>query len=526
MFSGYRTRLIVFSILAVAPVFGMRFWEIWQEREAAITATQEHVVLLARQAATRQADLIADTRSLLNIVKSVPVLRQIDGPDCDAAITSFRDARPWIESMGVTDASGTVRCAANPEAIGVNLSDREYLKRALASNSFVVSDLVLNRVTKRPSVVTALPFKGTDGSTLVFLATLKLSWLEDLAARVAADLNGDIYIVDKSGSVIASNIRYGVAELPSYSGKTLNSLAELSNGVAEYRPDGKNGMVFGYAPIPETSARIFIGTPFSSILDSVHRQTRNALRDLALAFSLIIVIGWIGGEILFLRPMRMLDQTARKIAEGDYGTRAEEKHGPAELRRLGKTFNLMVNRLESLGDIDPMTGLANRRQLDRFLRERWRGEPTKSVGIAMVDVDHFKHYNDFYGHLRGDKTLQAIANIVKAFGFGADDLAARFGGEEFTLVIPDMTRAAMVEHCEKLRAAVERLGIPRPESAGGVVTISIGVATVIPMRCVEVEKAIRMADEALYAAKKSGRNRVIAHEDDANVRPFGSARSA
>jgi len=524
--TGFRARLIAFSILAVAPIFGVRFLEIWQERDAAIAAAQGRVTFLAQQAATRQADLIADTRALLNIVKSVPTLRQINRVSCDSAIAEFRDARPWIEGMSIADAGATIRCSATPGAIGVNIADRAYLKRALATGKFVVSDLVLSRVTRRPTVVTALPVKEADGNTLIFLATLKLSWLDDLANRVAADMNGDIFIVDADGDVITSHIRYGVNALPERSGKILNKLATGREGAVQFGADGQDGILFGYAAIPDTTARVFIGTPFDSILKSVHRQTRNALRDLALAFGLIIIVAWIGGELLFVRPMRNLDLAAHKIADGDYGTRAEEESGPVEFRRLGKTFNVMVNRLESLAEMDPMTGLANRRQLDRYLRDLWRRDPTVPVAIAMIDVDHFKHYNDYFGHVRGDKCLQAVANIVKSFGRRNEDLAARFGGEEFTLVIPGMTSADMADYCDELRQAVERLAIPQPDKIGGVITVSAGIVSVAPVRCPDSEMAIRLADEALYVAKKSGRNRVTVYQDDRNVLPIGATLSA
>mgnify|MGYP000371513269 CR=1 FL=1 len=526
MFKGFRARLIVFSILAVAPIFGMRFWEIWQERDAAIAEGRAQILRLAQTAADRQADLIYDTRALLGVIASIPVLRTFDNDACNAAIRKIADLRPWIEGMAVTGADGTIRCAGKEAALGVNLADRQYFREVTSGKQFVVSELLFNRITRRPSVVTAHADRSIAGDPRIFLATLKLSWLEDLANEVTEGFNGDIFVVDASGRVIASQIRYGVNARPEESGTILNGAAQGSEGVLELKPYGKSGILFGYATIPDANARIFIGRPVDNVLDSVYRQSRSALRGLALAFIAILFVAWIGSELLFLRPTRALMESARGIADGDYRTRADVELGPHEFRKLGKTFNVMVDRLEALADVDPLTELANRRQLDRHLQDVWRRFPTDPIAIAMIDVDNFKPYNDFFGHVRGDKCLQAIAGVVKAFGRRADDLSARFGGEEFTLVIHGFTAEQMAEHCERLRIAVENLAIPQTEGIGGSVTVSIGVVSVIPVTCPDLEVAIRDADRALYAAKKAGRNKVAVHGRDSPVHVLGQASGA
>ncbi|MEJ8571484.1 sensor domain-containing diguanylate cyclase [Microbaculum marinum] len=511
MISGFRTRLMALLLLAVAPVFGVQFWEIWQQRENALAEAKERAVFLARQAAIRQADLIGDTRALLNIVKSIPAIRDFEGPDCETYLRGIADARPWIQNMGIADADGIIRCSVTPDGVGISIADRTYYRRAVSRHTFVVSDVLIGRVSRRPTVVAALPSQES-GRTVMYLATLKLSWIEDLAVRVAADLNGDIFVVDLTGQMLASHIRFGVNASIRETGNILNELASDREGLAIFAPDQGNAILFGYATIPDTTARIFVGIPYATILNSVHLQTRNGLRDLAIAFVVILVLAWVGGEILLIGPIRSLDVTTRKIAGGDYGTRADESRGPAEFRRLGQTFNRMVSRLETLADADPLTGLANRRQLDRRLGQLWKQKPNTPVAIAMIDVDHFKHFNDHYGHLRGDECLRTLAAVIRSRARRADDLAARYGGEEFTLVVPGMSGEEMSRHCENLRATIEGLAIQRPEGAGPV-TVSIGIVSTTPSETPDINRAIRKADEALYAAKGAGRNRVYTHEE-------------
>lgn len=509
-------------------MLGVRFWEIWQDRTAAIADAKQQVVQLARDASAQQAKLIGDTQLLLNVMKGMPALRNIEEPACNAQIRSFRDSRPWIEDIGIADATGSVLCAARSQALGVNVADRPYYAAAWSTYNFTVSDLLVSRASNQPAIVAALPYVTNFGERLTFLSTLELSWLDDIAAQVAGDLNGDVAVVDKAGNIIAGDLGNSSKPMPDDIGLQLNELADArpGQGPGQVYTDIGGGLLIGYAPIPGTSARIFVAIPYENVVSPVRAQTMKAIRDLTLTFAALVIIALVGGEFLLLRPIRNLDQATRRIADGDYRTRAEVDVGPAEFRKLGKTFNVMVDRLEALADMDPMTGLANRRQLDRHLRDLWQRLPTVPIAVAMIDVDHFKPYNDFYGHVRGDKCLQAIAHVVKTFARRTDDLAARFGGEEFTLVAPGMSSAEMVAHCDRLREAIESLAIPQTDSVGGVVTVSAGVVAATPLRCPDMELPIRQADRALYAAKTAGRNRVCAYEDDPNVhvlRPVSSA---
>lgn len=170
---------------------------------------------------------------------------------------------------------------------------------------------------------------------------------------------------------------------------------------------------------------------------------------------------------------------------------------------------LANTRLERLSVTDALTGLANRRRLEEVLGGEWeRARRAKTpVALAMVDIDHFKLYNDRYGHAGGDRCLQRVAALLRRHLRGAD-LVARYGGEEFAVVMPGANLDAALRAAERLRAAVVALAEQHPLVSDRIVTVSIGVASMIPPRGSRVEQLSELADTELYRAKRSGRNRV------------------
>jgi len=186
------------------------------------------------------------------------------------------------------------------------------------------------------------------------------------------------------------------------------------------------------------------------------------------------------------------DITARKQAESAL-QRANE-----ELARLSTT--------------DGLTGLANRRHFDEVLQAEWlklRREK-QPLSLVMADVDFFKRYNDTYGHQPGDLCLSSVAKAIRSQLKRPADLAARYGGEEFAAILPGTGPEGARHVAELIRDAVERLGLPHAaSSAADHVTISVGVASVIPRDGALPDELIRRADEALYRAKKEGRNRTV-----------------
>ena len=173
----------------------------------------------------------------------------------------------------------------------------------------------------------------------------------------------------------------------------------------------------------------------------------------------------------------------------------------------------ITNRdLETLSSTDPLTSLANRRGLDETLEREWArlSRYPGVLSVIMCDVDHFKRFNDHYGHDGGDRCLQQIATALRSAISRPSDLVARYGGEEFALVLPGTDEDGARFLGEKLRAAVQGLAIPNPEvGKGAFVTISVGVSTIDHFRADGAAALLKRADEALYQAKEKGRNQVV-----------------
>jgi two-component system chemotaxis family response regulator WspR len=168
--------------------------------------------------------------------------------------------------------------------------------------------------------------------------------------------------------------------------------------------------------------------------------------------------------------------------------------------------------LHRLSHCDGLTGLSNRRYLDEYLSAEWgRGARDRSeLSMLMIDVDNFKLYNDTYGHVAGDEVLKRIASTVEGCVGRSGDLAARFGGEEFAVVLPGTPIAGVRMLAETIRREVEALQLPHANSSTyQYVTISIGGAATVPVHEVAMTSLIEAADLALYRAKHDGKNRVV-----------------
>jgi diguanylate cyclase (GGDEF)-like protein len=175
-------------------------------------------------------------------------------------------------------------------------------------------------------------------------------------------------------------------------------------------------------------------------------------------------------------------------------------------------------RLEHLSRTDALTGIGNRRHFDVIFASAWDHAlaSAQPLSVLMIDIDHFKRYNDRYGHVAGDVCLRRIAAAISDHARRSSDQVARWGGEEFVVLLPGAGRPAALAFAEELRQTIQALAIPHQDSpVAPYVTVSIGVAATFPTPHQRIAELISEADVALYEAKKTGRNRVVsARESD------------
>lgn len=187
-----------------------------------------------------------------------------------------------------------------------------------------------------------------------------------------------------------------------------------------------------------------------------------------------------------------------------------------QMKRIVKVSDLMqlelknlYERLEMLSRIDPHTDIYNKRFFNDVYSKEWKSSVRLNTPLAllMIDIDHFKSYNDLFGHLKGDESLKAVAQEIKNSLLRPRDIAARFGGEEFIVILPETGIEGAAYIAQRILSNIQNLAIEHPGSEiGDTLTVSIGTVAVYPNESISMEMLLKRTDQALYTAKNAGRN--------------------
>ncbi|KAA2285015.1 sensor domain-containing diguanylate cyclase [Arenimonas fontis] len=462
----------------------------------------------------------------------------------------------WI---GVADASGEVLVASRGLLEGRDVSDRPWFQSARREPH--VGDLreapMLAEVLPVPAgeplrlIDVAAPIHDDHGVVVgVIAGRLSSSWAETMRQSLRQPMAerdpAEVFVLDRGRRVVLGPEawRDQVLELPSAraaaSGRHGSSL--------ESWPDGKEYLV-GYAPtmgrptFESLGWTVLVRKDADLALAPVADLTRQIwLLSLAIALLFLLVASLVARVIG--APLRELAQAAQRIRAGEPGATFPPERGYREAWQLSEALRTLVEeltrhqadltqlnreleqrvrertqelneanaQLEVLAMTDALTGLANRRRFgDQLAREASRAaEIGKPLALICLDIDHFKSINDRHGHPAGDAVLRRIALLLEEQVRG-NDLLARIGGEEFAVLAVDTPLGAAAQLGERLRAAVEAAGTISIGHASVTVTVSVGVAG-FPIRAGDVlrapERLLAAADDALYRAKRNGRNRV------------------
>lgn len=221
-----------------------------------------------------------------------------------------------------------------------------------------------------------------------------------------------------------------------------------------------------------------------------------------------------GIPVIFVTALSQLDDEERGLSAGAIDYLTKPVNPPIVRARVKNHVALKRYRdmLESMSFIDGLTGVANRRRFDQTIKHEWaRAARTGgSVGLLMIDLDHFKVFNDTYGHLAGDDCLRSVAKVLDNTVKRPADLVARYGGEEFAIILPGIDAKGARDVAQRMVEAVAEKAIPFEESplGTGVVTISVGATSDTASADRDVVGLVAKADDALYRAKDAGRNMV------------------
>ncbi|MBZ4194451.1 MAG: diguanylate cyclase [Candidatus Contendobacter sp.] len=254
-----------------------------------------------------------------------------------------------------------------------------------------------------------------------------------------------------------------------------------------------------------TLCRLFRNHPTTRDLPMVMLSSTNDSAIKAQAFVA-------GANDYLVKPPEKLELIARlRYHSISYINRLQRDEAYQALRASQILLEELNMKLLQLANLDGLTGLANRRYFNERYAEEWAraARNKKPVALIMLDVDRFKSFNDHYGHLGGDDCLKQIAAAMKNMMSRPGDLVARYGGEEFIVLLPDTVLDGAAYLAEKIRIAVEKRAIPHEVSdISPYVTISLGVAGIIPDPGTDPNTLIELADQCLYRAKNLGRNQI------------------
>ena len=531
---GIRARLALLALILVAPLMLDRVRSLEDTRGRQIALASQEFADLAQHSADTQREVISSVETML---KSAAYIRASGGVgrSCEILRASLPLNLPWILSIMIVSKNGLVQCSTLNKLVGLDLSDREYFKQARETGGFVFSDFLFAKSSERPIVMAAYPVSAINREEdAIVVAGINLDWMSKIMSNLGSRPGVSAVLVDGAGVVLAAP-----ADQASMIGRPLDTLPLLS-AVAEKvigsdQPDGSLSFADGggskrivhFVRIPGTQSRLVVSIDESSVTAAINREIRSAYLQLLFVCLFVLLGALVAAEKLIIRPINMMVAMAKRFGEGDWSVRAARNRLPAEFVPLARAFNAMAARLIErerqlvatnarltvIASIDMLSGLANRRGFQSRLDFEWMKaqQHGSELSLLMIDVDHFKLFNDSYGHPEGDVCLARLGETLAGIAAETMGFAGRYGGEEFCLLVPNTDSKRALEIGEIVRAAVLNLAMPHCTSHYQTVTVSVGVACAKPTDKQQPGDLIEAADAALYAAKHRGRNAVVEH---------------
>ncbi|MBI5233375.1 MAG: diguanylate cyclase [Deltaproteobacteria bacterium] len=386
--------------------------------------------------------------------------------------------------------------------------------------------------TDRWVIPNATPIVAGGKKVAILHFEINLYYFQRLLKSLVNPDRGYAFIVNEKGELIAhtkKDIKETGEFEPAFDKNSPPGLQRIANkmmrgesGIEEFSENNKKFYLIskllktaGSDGINENIWTLGYVIPAENIYVEYSILKYNLLSFPILSFIVIATAYIVGGYIT--RPVRELAHATNSLAAGEMPHIAVR--GTDEISRLASSFNMMVEAvkkrdeaLKALAITDGLTGLYNHRhfktELEKALKRAERFK--RPFSLLLADIDHFKLYNDTYGHPEGDTALKAVAKVCSA-GAREVDIAARYGGEEFVLILTETSHEDALVVAERLRKKVEDENIPFEAETRGRITLSIGVAS-FPANGFDMASLITKADKALYKAKAGGRNMVVSAE--------------
>jgi diguanylate cyclase (GGDEF)-like protein len=494
------TLFVVFVCLSLLAV---DFWLAWKARDQQLRLAIVSNTNLASAVAQQMDGVVSEVGHLLDSIAFELEMGRMNEHVLDHVqplLKNHAATNRHVHGIFVYDAQGA--WLINSQGLvpqGANNADREYFTYHRSNSSLAtrVGKPIVSRLTGKWIIPVSRRLNDAAGRfTGVVLTTIDVDHVSQILATFDIGQQGALAVTLRDGTILARR-PFAIEDL----GKSIAG-TPLHRGLMS-RTAGTYESISPFDGVERLGS--FQHTQTHSLLVAVALSKHEILRE------------W--RQTTWIQTLWIVLLCAITALAGSLLVRSVRQRVRVELD-LGKTRDELTRaneRLALLASYDGLTGLANRRAFDEtlerdFAESRRSGQP---LSLVMIDVDHFKQYNDLHGHPQGDWCLQQVAQAIESAARRPLDFVARYGGEEMVMVLPNTDVAGALIVAEMARATVEALQIPHSAQPLRHVSVSIGVASrIFDNPGQNMQSLVRRADEALYQAKAAGRNQVVVHPDE------------
>ncbi|GBL45368.1 diguanylate cyclase/phosphodiesterase [Sulfuriferula multivorans] len=416
-FSGVRARVLLLVALAVAPWLAITIYHAIEERGVAIDAAQENTLRLARLVSFEQRETITHSSALLQALSTLPEIKNGAPTVCQQRLSGMFEGDQHYTNIGVLDARGTLLCDALATQGSHWFGDRDWFQQALKTRQLFISSLMIGRITGKTVLVIAQPIFNENGTVMrVAWTSINIEWFQHALKQLNLPEGTTVSVMDVNGIIMAQH-----PDVEKYIGK-LNPLAPLVQGILAQKKEGlgrakgADGItrLFAYHRLLENpkmgSIYVSVTTPTDILFAKSGRVFARDLGILGLTIALIFILTWFGTDILVLRKMKALIQSAKRIAQGDFSARTQLAQGTDELSELASVFDNMAQSLELL-----------------FQQSQHIMEVTPEAIIVSNS---------------SGKIVMANAQTERLFGYNRDEMI----GQAIEILVPERLRAGHTVH--------------------------------------------------------------------------------
>jgi diguanylate cyclase (GGDEF)-like protein len=525
-----RARLALLVFLCPLPALALAIYSGLERRAQVENSAREDLRRLATLAARQQGEIVEGVKQMLAAMAAAAELLRRDTRGCREFLKRLMDASGGsYHALRLHEVDGRQICDNGSGRGAFHAGDRSYFRLTARTGKFAVGEYETGRDTGLRGINFSSPVLNAEHRLVgVVAAKLDLGRLQEFVARTPLPAHGSLTLLDHEGTILAQQPHAAeqvgqkvfdrqVIEVMRAGQPQLFEAGDADGSRRLFALQGAGSSPDGGVPL-----HVMVGIPRQVIFAEANQGLFQTIAAMVFATLLLMAGAWYGAETAVLRRIRTLLAMTSRIRAGDLAARTGFPPGEEEISQLGNALDDMAQALQrrdadlkraltelsGQASTDPLTGLNNRRYLWDFLhRDLIRARrAVLPVAALLFDLDHFKRFNDKWGHEAGDFVLKATAEVVKQ-NIRSSDIACRYGGEQFVVILPEVTLTVAIDRAQKIRQGIERLELVLDGRPLERVTGSFGIA-LYPTHADNEEALLRAADEALYRAKEAGRNRI------------------